>query len=304
MTTPLSETPRYAAFLDGLDDSAFLKTAKTALQMLTERYGAEHARLAEDVLTIADDLGWDTQQVFGQYIFDYLMEQRRFEKKGHYGHDDFDEIKARILDNAETMAEMYLPGLFLSYPMTAVLFHKYTFFRRAFLPRLSPGMVGTEVGYGDGFYLWVRLRDADVRISGYDVSPHAAPFAERLLATAGVPAERHDLQLGNVMEGLPIEPGSLDYALLAEIIEHIPDPIDAIVEMGRALKPGGLLYVATMIDCNHMDHISNFESPAVVEGLITDSGFDIEESLVYRVTDDLPDSRDRAVSIAYVARKR
>ena len=299
MTTPL-----YDAFLDDLDEIGFLKNAKVALQALTAKYGADHSRLAEDVLTVANALGWDTRDVFAQYIFDYLKEQRRFEKKGDYGHHDFDEIKAKILDNEQTMTQMYLPGLFLSYPLTAVLFVKYAFFKQRFLPRLSQDMAGTEVGYGDGFYLWVLLNGAPgVSISGFDISPHAKPFAENLLATAGVDPSRHDLQIGNVFEGLPIEPNSLDFALLAEIIEHIPNPVDAIVEMGRRLKPGGLLYVATMIDCNHMDHISNFEGPEEVEGLITGSGFAIEDELVYRVTDDLPESRDRAVSIAFIARK-
>ena len=199
---------------------------------------------------------------------------------------------------------IYLPGLFLSYPMTAVLFHKYSFFRRAFLPRLNGSMAGTEVGYGDGFYLWVLLQNVEnLRMTGFDISGPAREFAQELLTAAGIDSDRHDLGLANVFEGLPIPDESLDFALLAEIIEHIPNPVDAIVETGKKLKPGGLLYVATMIDCNHMDHISNFESPAVVAGLMTDNGFVIEDDFIYRVTDEIPDSRDRAQSLAFIARK-
>lgn len=275
------------------------------MDKLSARFGSAHTQLAEEVLAIADSLGWDTQEVFARYILDYVKEQIQFEKLGNYGHHDFDKIKAEILDNPEVMKQMYLPGLFLAYPTTAILFHKYVFFKDRFLPHITEEMYGAEVGYGDGFYLWVMLTHVPgLRVTGFDISPSAKEFADELLRTADIAPERFDLGIANVMEGLPIEDGSLDFALLPEIIEHLPNPSDAIVEVGKKLKPGGRLYVATMIDCNHMDHISNFESPEAVAALMTDNGFVVEDKLVYRVTDDFPDSTDRAVSVAFTARKR
>lgn len=299
-----TDTPLYDAFRAGLDEISFLKVSRASLDDMTARYGAVHSQLAEDVLRLAHAMGWDPVEVFTAFIIDYLKQQRLFERKGHYGHDDFEKIRAEILENRELMTGTYLPGVILAYPMTAIAFSKYVFFVRSFLPRLTGSTVGTEIGYGGGFFLWLLLREhPELRVIGFDISPSSQEFAQRFLAAAGLPADRYDLQIGNVFAGLPVEPGSLDWAILAEVIEHIPNPVDAIREAGRTLKPGGLLYVATMIDCNHMDHISNFESPAVVEALMTDNGFTLEDDLLYRVTDDLPDSRDRAVGLAYVARK-
>lgn len=294
----------YEKFRSELEDLPFLSKSAQSLDAMTRRFGAVHTDLAEDVLTIADKLGWDCTEVFAQYIIDYLKEQMRFEKSGDYGHSDFNKIREEILDNPEVMQDLYLPGLFLAYPTTAILFYKYEFFKRTFLPRLHGKMIGAEVGYGDGFYLWILLKHVEgLRVFGFDISAPAKEFADHLLLTAGLEPDRFDLLIGNVIDGLPIEDATLDFALLAEIIEHLPNPEDAITELSTKLKHGGLLYVATMIDCNHMDHISNFESPEVVANLITKNGFVIEDNLVYRVTDDIPDSQDRAVSIAFIARK-
>ena len=42
---------------------------------------------------------------------------------------------------------------------------------------------------------------------------------------------------------------------------------------------------------------------AIGEQMITDQNFAIQDRMTYRVTDDLPDSSDRAVSIAFIAQK-
>ena len=42
---------------------------------------------------------------------------------------------------------------------------------------------------------------------------------------------------------IPVPDGSYDVILCSEVIEHIPDPISAIKEMSRILKPGGVLLI-------------------------------------------------------------
>jgi len=299
-----STSSEYQKFRSQLESIQFLKKSLVSLDKLTDRFGELHTSLAEEVLQLAHSMNWDTQEIFAQYIFDYLKEQIAFEQTGDYGHTDFDKIKAEILDDPQVMKQLYLPGLFLAYPLTAILFHKYAFFKKAFLPRITPTMYGAEVGYGDGFYLWVMLKNVPgLRLTGFDISAPAKEFADHLLQQADISADRFDLHVANVIDGIPLEKESLDWVLLPEVIEHLPEPEVAIAEAGSKLKPGGWLYVATMIDSNHMDHISNFESPEVVEALITGNGFTVTDRLVYRVTDDLPDSQDRAVSLAFIAQK-
>ena len=40
---------------------------------------------------------------------------------------------------------------------------------------------------------------------------------------------------------IPVEDGSFDVVLCTEVLEHVPEPILAIIEMARIIKPGGLL---------------------------------------------------------------
>jgi SAM-dependent methyltransferase len=42
---------------------------------------------------------------------------------------------------------------------------------------------------------------------------------------------------------LPIADGTLDYLCSSHVLEHLPDPIGALLEWHRVLRPGGLLYL-------------------------------------------------------------
>ncbi len=44
---------------------------------------------------------------------------------------------------------------------------------------------------------------------------------------------------------LPYEEGSFDYILIANVLHIIPEPVRALKEMSRVLKPGGILFAPT-----------------------------------------------------------
>ena len=120
---------------------------------------------------------------------------------------------------------------------------------------------------------------------------------------AGVSQECYELQYGNIFEGIRQDDESVDFAILAEVIEHIPNPQVGIKEVARTLKKGGILYLTTVINSNHMDHISNFSSPAVVEDMLEDAHMKILKQRIYHMTDDFPESKDISVGLAYIAEK-
>ena len=49
------------------------------------------------------------------------------------------------------------------------------------------------------------------------------------------------------LEALPIEDGELDAATLLLVLHHLPDPVRALAEAARVLRPGGRLLISDML---------------------------------------------------------
>lgn len=275
------------------------------IKLLQQRYGKEYVEVAESILSLFEQLGLDAVKIGRKYIYDYLKQLDYFLKYQDYGHDDFEKIRGNIYDNEKVMLETYMPGLLISYAYTTILYEKNHLFLNEFLPRLKYKNNGIEVGFGEGFYLWEILKNhTQITISGFDISPYAIYFASRLLEIAGVPAHQYKLSYGNIFEGIDQPGETMDFAILAEVIEHIPEPQIGIQEIRRILKKEGLLYLTTVINSNHMDHISNFESPEFVESMLKKEGLEIVSKKIYHMTEDFPDSKDLSIGLAFVAQKR
>lgn len=274
------------------------------IEILQRRYGKEYEEIASELLLMIERLGYDAKVISRKYAFDYLKQLDHFLKNGTYGHQDYSVIREQIYDNEETMMNTYMPGLLLSYAYTTILVEKNHVFLSDFLPEIKKGGKGIEIGFGEGFYLWEALRlRSDISVIGYDISHHAIKFAGKVLELNQIPGDRYSLGFGNITEGIEEEASSMDYGILAEVIEHIPDPKKGIQEMGRMLKPGAVFYLTTVIDSNHMDHITNFESPEAVEALIEEAGFQIIKRNCYKIKEDFPDSKDISIGLAFVAKR-
>lgn len=275
------------------------------IKLLKQRYGEEYVEVSESILSLFEQLGLDAVKIGRKYIYDYLKQLDYFLKYQDYGHDDFTKIRKNIYDNEKVMLETYMPGLLISYAYTTILYEKNHLFLNEFLPKLEQKSDGVEVGFGEGFYLWETLRKyPQITISGFDISPYAVRFASHLLEIAGIPACQYKLFYGNIIEGLGQPECSKDFAILAEVIEHIPEPQVGIREVVRMLKKDGILYLTTVINSNHMDHISNFESPEIVENMLQEEGMEIIAKKIYHMTDDFPESKDLSIGLSYVAQKR
>ena len=274
------------------------------INILRDRYGDEYVHLAETVLALFEDMGFDAVKAARKYIYDYLQQLDYFLKHGNYGHADYSTVKKQIYDDKDTMLKTYMPGLLLSYAYTTILYEKNHLFLNVFLPQIHGKYKGVEVGFGEGFYLWELLDNKkEIEMAGYDISPYALEFARSFLSKAGIESDRYALDRGNVFEGIPVDSNSMDFAVFAEVIEHIPNPEIGLHEVVRMLRVGGILYLTTVIDSNHMDHISNFESPEVVERMLAEEGMTIIDKNIYHMKDDFPDSADISVGLAFVAKK-
>src|SRR4051794_16575996 len=88
-----------------------------------------------------------------------------------------------------------------------------------------------DVGCGSAW-----LADHFSRYTGVDSSEDAVARA----------AERgHAVMLADLADGLPFEDERFDALVLKDLLEHVPDPVAAVSEARRVLRPGGLLFASS-----------------------------------------------------------
>jgi ubiquinone/menaquinone biosynthesis C-methylase UbiE len=84
-------------------------------------------------------------------------------------------------------------------------------------------------------------RYAEVVVDAIDLATHMLVLAERNVARAGLANRVSVARVDAKATGWPSH--QYDVVMSNSIIHHIPDPPDALAEMWRLVKPGGLLFV-------------------------------------------------------------
>jgi len=115
--------------------------------------------------------------------------------------------------------------------------HRWTAARR--LERLlryarPPGRL-LEIGCGGGWFL-AAAREAGFEVEGVELSPDLAEWAER---ATGARVTRRSA------EEMEFEPGSFDVVCHFNVLSHLRRPKKAFENIGRILKPGGLVFFLT-----------------------------------------------------------
>lgn len=105
------------------------------------------------------------------------------------------------------------------------------------LPSLHPGLTLLDVGCGPGTITVDFARRLDPG-SVVGIDREEAPLAEaRRLAPE---LENLSFRAGNVY-ALEADDGSFDVVHAHQVLQHLTDPVAALVEMGRVCRPGGIV---------------------------------------------------------------
>ena len=104
-----------------------------------------------------------------------------------------------------------------------------------------------DVGCGAGYFLNMirdryRQEGHDPVVVGVDISAHQVSYMAERMSKEGV--TRVVAATGNG-EFLPFADETFDLVTCSEVLEHIRNPKNALMEMRRVLKPGGLLLLST-----------------------------------------------------------
>jgi ubiquinone/menaquinone biosynthesis C-methylase UbiE len=119
---------------------------------------------------------------------------------------------------------------------------EYPFVYQQFTARSSTAANGAktvaDLGSGATFFPFALARlGFDVRAIDTDAAAEQALHR----AIGKMPAQPGTVRfLRSDIAALPLEDGSLDHAYCISVLEHLPEPWEAIREVRRVLKPGGL----------------------------------------------------------------
>ena len=113
---------------------------------------------------------------------------------------------------------------------------------------LDPEVVVGDLGCGSG-RIAATIAPYAHTIVAVDSSPEMLEVARaRLAGFANV-----EIVPGRIEE-LPLEPGSLDLALVVHLLHHVADPSAALAEVARVLRPGGRVVVADVLPHPYDDY--------------------------------------------------
>jgi SAM-dependent methyltransferase len=114
--------------------------------------------------------------------------------------------------------------------------------------RLVPrGITVADVGTGTGI-LALELARLGVRVVAIDRSPRMLEAAREKIAKSGL--EGIELREGDAA-ALPLADGSVEAAFAHVVLQYLPSPADAVAEMARVVRPGGVVVVADFLPHEH-----------------------------------------------------
>ncbi len=132
-------------------------------------------------------------------------------------------------------------------------------YKKSFLKHGLPHMKGDVLDVGSGRGPFHKAMGDSVRIISIDYNAKRGPDA-----------------LGSCL-ALPFKDASFDSILCTEVLEHVPDPLQALMEIERVMRPGAHVYItAPMLWCLHYEPYDFFRFTKYgLRELVTKSGLKV-----------------------------
>jgi ubiquinone/menaquinone biosynthesis C-methylase UbiE len=101
--------------------------------------------------------------------------------------------------------------------------------------KIAPGSDVLEIAPGPGYFCIELKRLGNFKVTGLDISRTFVDIARREARQAGLEI---DFQLGNA-SAMPFPDESFDFTFCQAAFKNFSQPVEAIAEMHRVLRPGG-----------------------------------------------------------------
>lgn len=120
--------------------------------------------------------------------------------------------------------------------------NRHQFMARQFTGKIPAGGSVLEIAPGPGYFCIELSRLGQYKITGLDISKSFVEIAQKNAAAAGVQVA---FRQGNA-SGMPFGKDSFDFIFCQAAFKNFSEPVQAIAEMYRVLRPGGVAVIADM----------------------------------------------------------
>jgi SAM-dependent methyltransferase len=239
-----------------------------------------------------------------RFLCDCLMEEElHFRRSGTYRLSRFEDAVAQVYSNRAFM-HRYMNFLLLSHVVWDNHARALAHFEASYLPSLPDGSRHLEIGPGHGLLLHLACASPAVATAtAWDVSQTSLDFTRECLVAAGG-VRPADLVLQDLFEA-PLGEARFDSVVMAEVLEHLEDPLAALKSVARHMAPGGRLWIHVPINSPAPDHLYLLRTPEEAVDLIRDGGFEPLGTAFFPMTGvSLERARKHALTISAVISAR
>ncbi len=210
-------------------------------------------------------------------VYDVLVEQTRFMRKGSYRYSTLKEAEENVYSNREFMFK-YMIGVALTTFFWKQHYEMFVFFKKA----ISLSQYGSylEIGCGHGLYFIDAIKAGKhAKYQAYDLSETSIDVTEQLIKyTFGEKPDNVTLNLKDILEVNEAE--KYNFITMGEVLEHVEEPQALLERVYSFLADGGIFYLTTCANAPVIDHIYLFNSADEIRLMIKNAGFIVQEELI------------------------
>ena len=153
----------------------------------------------------------------------------------------------RVMEARAARSRSFFDAVGTEWDALRKVFNDETLRAQAVARLVGPDLVVADVGTGTGI-LASELARLGLRVIGIDHSSRMLEAARAKLTQEGLAGV--ELRQGEA-SALPLEDAEVDAALAHMVIHYLPSPAEAIREMARTVKPGGVVVVVDFVSHEH-----------------------------------------------------